>query len=387
MSDPKSSYGEPVEEPGSVDDVVGRANEGLADAEAAGRDAVADDTSAASEPAEPAAPASAEPTSAEPASAPAPAEPSVASAEPASEPASAEPASAASDTGGAASSGTAAPGAAEPDPWDSPEAASLDYRTPAADADRTTGTAVYGSASADAPTEVVAPAVTPSEPFDTAAASPAYASPAYEPSAYEPAVAGPAVVAAAAPQPIFVQAPEAPRPRGNRAAAGGIGLLAALSFAVLYLAVWLGVGAIEGTVTGENLATTILDALGTWSLWVPVVVFFIAFWLLGAIINRGRWGAWVVFGLLVGAAAYGGHLLGALFQAPFWELTARQGSDLVESQLLTPLAFAAFVIGRELTIWFGAWAASRGRRVTELNVEAQREYERTLEAGPQLVRQ
>jgi hypothetical protein len=44
----------------------------------------------------------------------------------------------------------------------------------------------------------------------------------------------------------------------------------------------------------------------------------------------------------------------------------------------------AFVLGRELTIWFGAWVAARGKRVTELNDEAQREYERTLEAGPRL---
>ena len=205
-----------------------------------------------------------------------------------------------------------------------------------------------------------------------------------EPVAAEPAVA--AAAAAAAPQPIFVQAPEAPRPRGNRAAAGAIGLLAALAFAVLYLAVWLGVGAIEGDVTGENVGTTVLGALATWSLWVPVVVFFVAFWLLGAIINRGRWGAWVILGILVGIAAYGGHILGALFQAPFWELTASEGGDLAEAELLTPLAIAAFVIGRELTIWFGAWAAARAARVTELNIEAQREYERTLEAGPQLVR-
>ena len=50
MSDPKSSYGEPVEEPNGVDDVVGRANEGLADAEAARRDAVASDTAPADAP-------------------------------------------------------------------------------------------------------------------------------------------------------------------------------------------------------------------------------------------------------------------------------------------------------------------------------------------------
>ena len=58
----------------------------------------------------------------------------------------------------------------------------------------------------------------------------------------------------------------------------------------------------------------------------------------------------------------------------------------MEGQLFAPLAIAAFVIGRELTIWFGAWAAARGRRMTELNLAAQHEYERTLEAGPQLAR-
>lgn len=329
MSDPKSSYGEPVDEPGGVDDVVGRANEGLAEAEAAGRGA---DTADASQPETPA-DAPSESGDAAVVSEP------VAASEPETAP--------------------AAPAPAEPDPWDSAEAASLDV--PAA---RAGDTAVYTSAADESPTVVDAPVITPSEPVVPEAT----------------------VVAAPAPQPIFVQAPEAPRPRGNRAAAGAIGLLAALSFAVLYLALWIGVRAIEGDVTDENIGTTVLDALRTWSLWVPVVVFFLAFWLLGAIINRGRWGAWVVFGLLVGAAAYGGHILGALFQAPFWELTAREGADLVESQLLTPLAFGAFVIGRELTIWFGAWAAARAKRVTELNVEAQREYERTLEAGPQLVR-
>ncbi|WP_300591257.1 ABC transporter [Microbacterium sp.] len=208
--------------------------------------------------------------------------------------------------------------------------------------------------------------------------------------AYEATVIAP-VVTASEPtggafglQPIFVQAPEAPRPRGNRAAAGAIGLLAALSFGVLYLAVGVGLGLIDGSVTASSIGTALLAALSTWALWVPVVVFFIAFWLLGAIINRGRWAAWVIFGLIVGVAAYGGHLLGQLFQAPFWSLTAKEGAELVEGQLLAPLAIAAFIIGRELTIWFGSWVAARGKRMTELNVEARREYERTLEAGPQL---
>jgi hypothetical protein len=339
MSDPKSSYGEPVEEPTTVDDdVVGRAHEGLADAEAARGDIAAESV----------APRAAEPVADEPA----PAEPAyVAPAEPAYV-APAEPA-------------YVAP--AEPTPAEPAPVQVVDD----------SATVAYDRADA------VAPVVTPSEPVDDAEYVPGMYS---NPTVVEPVVAAP-VVTAAAPQPIFVQAPEAPLPRGNRAAAGAIGLLAAVAFAVLYLAAWLGFGAIAGTVTVTNVGSTALAALGTWSLWVTVAVFFIAFWLLGAIVNRGRWGVWVNVGLLVGVASYGGHLLGQLFQAPFWTLTASQGSALVEGQLLAPLAIAAFIIGRELTIWFGAWAAARGRRVTELNLEAQREYERTLEAGPQLVRQ
>lgn len=339
MSDPKSSYGEPVEEPTTADgDVVGRANEGLAEAEAA---------------------ASAPPVVHQ-------------------DPVHHDP---------VVSEGTAdsAP-AAEPDPWDSPEASSLSYDTPAAAPtasssaydDTPAAAPVHDSSAAttayDAVPDRDAPAVTASEPAYGAGAAAAGVG------------AGAAATTAFAPQPIFVQAPEAPRPRGNRAAAGAIGLLAALAFAVLYLGAWIAFRAIAGEVSGENIGTEALAMLGTWSLWVPTVVFFVAFWLLGAIINRGRWGQWVIFGLLVGAAAYAGHILGQLFQAPFWMLTAREGAALVEEQLLAPGAIAAFIIGRELTIWFGAWVAARGRRVTELNVEAQREYERTLEAGPQLVR-
>ena len=306
MSDPNAP-GEPVEEPTEVDDVVGTANEGLADAEAARREAVV-----------------------EPEPEPAPVE--------VAEAAVVEP-------------------ARDDIPWYERDDVPLDDEPAAVDR-----------------TVVMEPTITPSEPVvdaPTQVVAPA-------------AVAAPAATTAA-PQPIFVQAPEPPRPRGNRGAAGAIGLLAALSFAVLYLAVMVVIGLIDGSITGSNIGQKTLEALTTWALWIPVAVFFLAFWLLGAIVNRGRWGLWVVFGLLVGIASYGGHILGQLFQAPFWTLTASQGEEIVKSQLWVPLAFAAFIIGRELTIWFGAWIAARGKRVTELNYEAQREYERTLEAGPPII--
>lgn len=188
------------------------------------------------------------------------------------------------------------------------------------------------------------------------------------------------------PQPIFVQAPEPPRDRGNRGTAAAIGLLATLVFAVLYLGATIGLGALAGDVTAANLGTAAAAPLMTWGFWTPVVVFFLGFWFLGAIINRGRWGLWVVFGIIVGVIAYGGHILGQVFEARFWTLSPSSGLELVGEQLLAPLAIAAFVFARELTIWFGAWVARSGARKTELNAEAQREYERTLEAGPTLAR-
>jgi hypothetical protein len=329
MSDQKSSFGEPVDEPKDVDsDVVGRAHEGLADAEAASREATtsSDQTSAAAEPVV------------------------------VEENVEAERRTVVTDEN------VATDAAPVTTPWyerqDEDEARWAAY---AASAD-TPDTSVTSDAPADeTPTVVAAPVAAPA-----------------------PTEANPAVFPAG--QPIFVQAPEAPSPRGNRGAAGAIGLLAAVVFAVLYLAVTLATDFFFGDLRMDGFVDATIAAVTSWALWVPVVVFFIAFWLLGAIINRGRWGHWVVWGLLVGVAAWGGHILGQLFQAPFWMLTTREGAELITSQIFAPLAIVAFVLGRELTIWFGAWVASRGKRMTEINVEAQREYERTLEAGPQLHR-
>ena len=337
MSDPRTP-GEPVEEPAAVDDVVGQANEGLADAEAARREPVAEADATPEEPvveAEPVEPAPADAAPAEPA--------------------------------------PAAPFDSGDTPW---------YERDDVPLDEDAATEIVEPAAHDEPVVVEQPVVEDAEPArpvveETEVLAPTVIAPA--------ATVAPAGTYGQQPQPIFVQAPEPPRPRGNRAAAGAIGLIAALCFAVLYLAAALLVDLLTGEVAVADIAPWLLGALGTWWLWVPVVVFFLAFWLLGAIVNRGRWGLWVIFGLLVGLAAYGGHILGQLFQAPFWTLTASQGGELVEGQLWVPLAFAAFIFGRELTIWFGAWVSARGRRVSELNYEAQREYERTIEAGPTIV--
>lgn len=342
MSDPQS-YGDPVDEPkDEAHDVVGRAHEGLADAEAARRDAVDPDAAAAAWDGRTAQEGETRTT------------PTVHDASP-REPERA-PATASSvdlDDEDARWAAYAASAESETTPDDRASAAPV-----AATAAAPVAAVAAGSAADDRPTAEVAP--------------PAYAA---EPTR-----------ASSGPQPIFVQAPEAPRPRGNRGAAGAIGLLAALAFAVLYLLAILSLGLLTGDLDWAGIPEAALAALTTWGLWAPTVAFFLGFWLLGAVINRGRWGHWVVWGLVVGVIAWAGYLVGVLFDAPFWMITAREGLTLLADNVLAPLAIVAFVLGRELTIWFGAWVAARGRRVTEINDEAQREYERTLEAGPQLAR-
>ncbi|BAJ73934.1 ABC-type transport system [Microbacterium testaceum StLB037] len=355
MSDPQS-YGNPVDEPkDEAHDVVGQAHEGLADAEAAQRDAV--------DPAEAAAAWDEREHENHVTTSSTPAEATVHDASPVAPTVAHDP-----DDEDARWAAYAA--SAEPETTTAPATDALTQRYDAAGDTSTAGAAAAGGAVAAGAAAGGASStpVASTTAYDTRASD---AAPAASPNAY-------------ANQPIFVQAPEAPRPRGNRGAAGAIGLLAALCFAVLYLAATLGLRLLTGDLQVAGLANAALSVLATWGLWVPTIAFYLGFWFLGALINRGRWGHWVVWGLVVGVIAWGGHLLGALFAAPFWMLTARQGVDLLGENVLAPLAIVAFVLGRELTIWFGAWVARRGRRVTELNDEAQREYERTLEAGPQV---
>ncbi|SDQ45394.1 ABC transporter [Microbacterium sp. cf332] len=388
MSDPK--YGEPVDEPKPVDDVVSSARAGLADAEAS-RDAVsADDWDAAyagsgslperSADADAASDRPRDGAATDDASRDAVSHDAVSGDDASHDAARIDAAAARDERTDTVGSSSASDAWNSPSEWDTPRDA--DASTPTSNADHS-GSATAAAATAGAATAGGAAASdTATRAYDADDRNARTTSV----SSSEPVAETSTPGAAPSPQPIFVQAPEAPTPRGNRGAAGAIGLLAAVVFAIVYLGAALGIDALRGEVTVANIGEQALAAATSWWLWVPVAVFFLAFWILGAFINRGRWGLWVLLGLLVGLASYAGHIAGQLFQAPFWTIAPSQALTLVSEQAFAPLALVALVAGRELTIWFGAWVAARGRRVTELNAEAQREYERTLEAGPQLHR-
>lgn len=190
----------------------------------------------------------------------------------------------------------------------------------------------------------------------------------------------PTNVAAPAPQTIYVQAPQAPKSKGNR----GFGVLVALIGTVLFAALYLGAAYLLLLTQGgaDAAAEKVSGFVPTPAYWVPVAVFFLGFALLAAIVNRGGWWAYAVFGLLVGVAVYLSYVGGALWTVA-WSITPEDVPGFVAQRWLDPLAIVAGVIAREVPIWLGGWIGARGRSVTERNRLAYEAYERELAAGPQ----
>ncbi|MFC3399377.1 hypothetical protein ACFOEP_13270 [Microbacterium amylolyticum] len=153
-------------------------------------------------------------------------------------------------------------------------------------------------------------------------------------------------------------------------------------FGGLFLGALLGVALVMAPAGGVDPVATILEIVSSAQFWVPVVVFWLTFWLFGVFVNRSRWWTWVVFGVLISAATWAGFLIAGVIGAPFWTVTIEEGLASVQGALLAVPGLIAFILSREITIWFGGWAASRGAKVTRQNKEALEEYERIMEEGP-----
>lgn len=185
--------------------------------------------------------------------------------------------------------------------------------------------------------------------------------------------------------PIYVQAPTPPKNRGNRGPGILIALLATLAYAVLFALV---VSVISGitSATFAEATQTFTEFIVRPVFYVPVIFFFLAFALLIAVVNRAGWWAYVLGGFLVAVVVYFSYIGGALLTVQAWNLTPSEAGRFVATQWLNPGAVAAAVLAREVPIWFGAWIARNGRKVTARNAEARKEYDRQLAEGPQLAR-
>lgn len=188
-----------------------------------------------------------------------------------------------------------------------------------------------------------------------------------------------------APQsPILVPAPEPPSIQGNRGKIAFIGIFAALTFAVLYFLVDFVSALINGSTTINEFVDFAIDRATNIAFWAPAIIFFVGFWFLGLFVNRAKWGKWVFFSFIPGLFAWGGVALGALLANEFWRHSTSEMLTVAQSAAMTLHGLAAFLIGREVTVWYGKWAAGAGAKKLARYETEEAEYERTIEAGPQL---
>ncbi|WP_167132474.1 prepilin peptidase [Paramicrobacterium chengjingii] len=174
--------------------------------------------------------------------------------------------------------------------------------------------------------------------------------------------------------PQHVEVAEAPKRRGNRRAGIGIGIIQALIFA----AALFGVLVLLDLLAGEQI-----DLLGTLlspALLISVGMFFLALIIVALLVNRAGWWAWILGGLLIAAFAYAGWIGGLLVQEAM-DVPSNRVLEFVWDNLLTWPSVAAFILGREVPIWFGAWTSARGRKVAARNRAARDEYDRQLDEG------
>lgn len=180
---------------------------------------------------------------------------------------------------------------------------------------------------------------------------------------------------------VIVEEYEPPRKRGNRVAALLIGVPATIVFLLLYAAADLGWKLFEGEAALTTLADDLVATLTEASFWFPGVVFFLAFWIVGLLVNRGRAGWWVVLGFLIAAVTYAGSVAADVVTYPFWLVAPSEAQGMITERLLHPVTVVAFVIAREVSVWFGAWVAGRGRKMKRLNAEDRAEYDRAVSEG------
>jgi hypothetical protein len=226
---------------------------------------------------------------------------------------------------------------------------------------------------------VVAEPVAPAADESVAAviAEPVVAEPvAAEPAVAEPAVAEPAVAGEPPVQPspnvVYIEAPQAPRKKGNRAIGSLIALASAVLFALLYAVILF---LVELGIAGSAN----FQFLSQGGFWAPVVVFAVGFIILVLIVNRAGWAAYVVGSLAVGVFVYFGTSA-AILLINAGILQQSQVGEFFHAALINPAIIIAGLLAREVSLWVGFAIAARGRRVRARNVESREAYERDIAA-------
>lgn len=175
---------------------------------------------------------------------------------------------------------------------------------------------------------------------------------------------------------FYTQSPLPPEPRGNRLAGVLISLLATVGFAIVYSAVLALLLAPE--LPPSRYMNGLIDVLLAWSTIFAVIAFAIGMVVVVLIVGRAGWWAYVLGGFLVAVFVWAATVLGHIIDLAGFTGITEVNLAVAFDIALFPAAIAALLVAREVTVWFGAWIGTRGRRIARANAEALAEYERSL---------
>jgi hypothetical protein len=173
------------------------------------------------------------------------------------------------------------------------------------------------------------------------------------------------------PQIIYVTAPAAPRPQGNR----GFGALIALLSTLLFVVLLALVRVVAGLIVEGRFSVAFLGAP---AFYAPVIAFLIGFVLLALILNRAAWWSYILGSIFVGLFVYFGTIGIGLLGTGIILATPAEAGQLFLDQLTNPFVIVSALLAREVSMWVGAGIAARGRRVKERNIAARENYDREL---------
>ena len=166
------------------------------------------------------------------------------------------------------------------------------------------------------------------------------------------------------PEVIVVDAPVAPRPRGNR----GLGLALALVGTAVYVAVLVVLALLIPALSGGSIVDP--------TFYYPVLLFFIVELLVTVVLNRAGWWSHIIGSVIVGLVIWLGSASLVLVSAGMFSMYQTEANDVFFAALFSPILIVAALLGREVAIWTGAILARRGRRLKVVNAEAHAAFER-----------
>ena len=166
---------------------------------------------------------------------------------------------------------------------------------------------------------------------------------------------------------IVVDAPVAPRKKGNR----GVGIALALGASVVYAALLVAAAIALSLVVGGGTAF-VTDP----QFYFPVLFFFLGLVLVTLVLNRAGWWSHIIGSVIVGLITWLGTASLVLVANGMFSMNQGEANAVFWAAAFSPSVIIAALLAREVAIWTGAILARRGRSLRVRNAEAHEAYER-----------